>query len=141
MELDEYIYGKFVKYFQQRKRVSTAIQNKTAYLDNLKARLTILASTATARPIEIYPSEREGGYKNNSFFLPASFSLFSTFEQNTWFYLYRVLYLATQQKLDYNWKHNEDANASLSSLKAIETAEQVLHVLFEEYPATKKLHD
>lgn len=141
MELDEYIYGKFVKYFQQRKRVSTSIQNKTAYLENLKARLTILACTATARPIEIYPSEREGGYKNNIFFLPASFSLFTTLEQNTWYYLYRVLYLSSQQKLGYNWKHNEVVNASLSSIKAIETAEQVLQILFEEYPSTRKLHD
>ena len=80
MELDEYLYGKFVKYFRNKRKIASDIQNRTVTLENIRSRLTILASAATGRHIEIYPAEREGGYKNNNFFLPVSFSLFETKE-------------------------------------------------------------
>ena len=140
MELDEYLYGKFVKYFRNKRKIASDIQNRTATLENLRSRLTILASAATGRHIEIYPAEREGGYKNNNFFLPVSFSLFETKEQNISFYFFRVLYLAIQQKLGFNWNSGDAFTPELSLKKAEEHAEKILSVLFREYPVTETMH-
>lgn len=139
MELDEYLYGKFVKYFQRKKKIPADIQNKTAILEELKSRLTILACATTGAPIEIYTAEREGGYKNNNFFLPVSFSAFETLEQNISFYFFRVLYLTIQKKLGYNWDYRDTFSSEDASRKATEYADKVLSVLFLEYPVTETM--
>ena len=130
MELDEYIYGKFVRYFRDRKKASSDILNRTVSLEEIRSRLTILASAATGKHVEIYPAEREGGYKNNNFFLPVTFSLFESKEQNISFYFFRVLYLAIQQKLGFNWHIGEVFKAEDAQKNAAEHAEKILSVLF-----------
>ena len=141
MELDEYIYGKFVKYFQNKKKVKTDIQHRTATLEKIKSRLTILASATTGKHIEIYPAEREGGYKNNNFFLPVSFAKFETLEQNISFYFFRVLYLSIQQKLGFNWNADDTFTNEQSSEKVFVHADEILTVLFQEYPLTREMHE
>ncbi|MBK9329559.1 MAG: VWA domain-containing protein [Sphingobacteriales bacterium] len=141
MELDEYLYGKFVKYFQNKKKISAEIQNRTAVLEELKPRLTILACATTGAHIEIYAAEREGGYKNNNFFLPVSFSKLESLEQNISYYFFRVLYLTIQRKLGFNWSHCDVFSPEESVLKAAEHADQVLSVLFQEYPVTRSMYD
>lgn len=141
MELDEYLYGKFVKYFHNKKKISPDIRNRTAVLEELKPRLTILACATTGAHIEIYAAEREGGYKNNNFFLPVSFSKFETLEQNISFYFFRVLYLTIQKKLGSNWSNRDVFISEESVLRATEHADKVLSVLFQEYPVTKSMHD
>ena len=69
MALDEYLYGKISNYFKKRKSVSDEIIHKTVVLNDIKPRLTILARALTGRAIEIFPAEREGGFKKNNFFL------------------------------------------------------------------------
>jgi nitric oxide reductase NorD protein len=140
MELDEYIYGKFVRYFRNRKKISSDIQNRTVSLENIKSRLIILASATTGKHIEIYPAEREGGYKNNNFFLPVSFSKFETKELNISFYFFRVLYLSIQQKLGFNWKAGDFHTAEQSAKKAEDHAGKILSVLFKEYPVTETMY-
>jgi nitric oxide reductase NorD protein len=140
MELDEYLYGKFIKYFRNKKKVSSDIQNRTAALETIKPRLTILASAITGKHIEIYPAEREGGFKNNNFFLPVSFSKFDTKEDNISFYFFRVLYLAIQQKLNLNWNTNDTFTNEQSSQKAIEYSNQILTELFQEFPTVEEIH-
>jgi nitric oxide reductase NorD protein len=140
MELDEYIYGKFVRYFRNRKNISSDIQNRTVSLENIKSRLIILASATTGKHIEIYPAEREGGYKNNNFFLPVSFSKFETKELNISFYFFRVLYLSIQQKLGFNWKAGDFHTAEQSAKKAEDHAGKILSVLFKEYPVTETMY-
>ncbi|MFN8261868.1 MAG: VWA domain-containing protein [Chitinophagales bacterium] len=140
MELDEYIYGKFVRYFRDRKKASSDILNRTVSLEEIRSRLTILASAATGKHVEIYPAEREGGYKNNNFFLPVTFSLFESKEQNISFYFFRVLYLAIQQKLGFNWHIGEVFKAEDAQKNAAEHAEKILSVLFHEYPVTKIMY-
>ena len=141
-EIDEYIVGKFFKHLKRIKKVNPEISARTISLNDIKPRLTILARAFTGKPIEIFPAEREGGYKNNNFFLPISFAEFSTIEENRKFYLFRILYLTIQQRLDLNWKSSDtEQSLALSQQKAEETSHQVLEVLFEEFPITKEIYN
>ena len=92
-EIDEYLVGKFFKHLKSRKKISPEIEARTVTLAEIKSRLTIMARALTGKPIEIFPAEREGGYKNNNFFLPISFAEFPTLEENLTFYHFRMLYL------------------------------------------------
>ena len=140
-EIDEYIVGKFFKHLKKSKKISPEILARTVMLTSIKPRLTILARALTGNPIEIFPAEREGGYKNNNFFLPISFAELSTKEDNLTFYLFRILYLSVQQRLNLNWTLEEqDQPLALSQLKAFETSEAVLAILFEEFSIDKKFH-
>lgn len=140
MALDEYLFSKLVYYLKNNKKQSVEVINRTICLDDLKQRLTIISRAVTGKPIEIFPAEREGGYKNNNFFLPASISLFPSKDQNLSFYLFRVLYLSVQKKLNLNWQHVQEQTLETSRLKASETSVEVLDNLFEEYPLAKELH-
>ena len=140
MPLDEYIFGKFVNYFKNSKKYSDDIVERSVSLIDIKSKLTILSRATTGRAIQIFPSEKEGGYKNDSFFLPISFSEFSTKQLNLSYYLYRILYLTIQKKLNLNWDNSNEQSAEVSQQKAIETSQQVLDVLYDEYPVTKELH-
>ena len=140
-EIDEYIVGKFFKHLKKSKKISPEILARTVMLTSIKPRLTILARALTGNPIEIFPAEREGGYKNNNFFLPISFAELSTKEDNLTFYLFRILYLSVQQRLNLNWTLEEqDQPLALSQQKAFETSEAVLAILFEEFSIDKKFH-
>lgn len=109
-------------------------------MEELQSRLTIQACAVTGKRIEIYPAEREGGYKDDNFFLPVSMALFDTLEENTSFYLFRTLYLAMQQQLGFNWDVAGQSYEA-SKLKAAETSGQVLARLFEEFPSCEELFD
>ena len=140
-EIDEYIVGKFFKHLKKSKKVDPEILARTVALNEIKPRLTILARALTGKPIEIFPAEREGGYKNNNFFLPISFSKLPTKKDNLTFYLFRILYLSVQQRLNLNWTLEEkDQPLALSQQKAFETSEEILTILFEEFSIDKKFH-
>lgn len=141
MELDEIVYSKVLQFFKKNKKVDADLVNRTVHLEDIKSRLTILARAITADVIEIFPAEREGGYKNNNFFFPISFGDFSTYEANLSFYFFRLLYLTEQRKLGFNWKENKDKTLDNSQLKALECSEIVLKSLFEEFPITNSLHN
>lgn len=140
MALDEYLYGKVSNYFRRNKRIPAEILERTVTLDEIKPRLTVFARAVTGCAIEIYPAGREGGYRNNNFFLPVSVAAFSTREINLSFYLFRILYLSVQKKLNLNWFGASDKSPEESTLKAVETAPEVLSALFDEYPATRYMH-
>lgn len=140
MALDEYLFSRVVNYFKKNKRTSTEIAQRTIYLNDIKPRLTIISTAVSGSKIEIYPAEREGGYKDDNFFLPSSFHLFPTAEANYTFYLYRVFYLSVQKGLSFNWNNSEEQGQELSQLKAAETAPSVLNELFRHYPAIRELH-
>jgi nitric oxide reductase NorD protein len=140
MELDEIIYSKVLQFFKKNKKVSHEEKRRTVVLNDIKPRLTILARAITGESIEIFPAEREGGYRNNNFFLPISFSAFSDYESNLSYYFFRILYLSVQQKKDFNWSGNAECNTMVSQQKALETAPAVLLELFEEYPISFHLH-
>lgn len=140
LELDEYIYGKFVKYFKNNRKVDSIILNRTIHLNDIKPQLTIIARAVTGKAIEIFPAEREGGYKDNNFFLPISFSELNTKDNNKAFYYYRVLYLSVQQRLNINGELSKNYTLSESQQLAYESSEVILKELFREYPITEEIH-
>lgn len=140
LDLDEYIYGKFVKYFKKSKRTDPFVLNKTIFLNDIKPQLTVVARAITGKPIEIFSAEREGGYKNNNFFLPISFSELNSKENNKAFYYYRILYLSIQQRLNLNWNDAKEYTLSESQQKAYDTSSQILKELFAEFPITEEIH-
>lgn len=139
-EPDEFIFTKFAHYFKRRRKKKEASLAYAVELSDIKARLTILARAITGRPIDIYEAEKEGGYKNNNFFLPIKFSEFSTIEENGSFYLFRILYLSIQKDLDLNWKDQLEHSIKESREMAHNTSQMVLEGLFKEFPITEKYH-
>ncbi|MBL7825493.1 MAG: VWA domain-containing protein [Saprospiraceae bacterium] len=141
MALDEFLFGKAVKYFREKKRREVEKQSRTVRLSDLQNKLTLMACAVTGQPIEIFQAEREGGFKNNSFFLPATCALFPSMEQNQNFYLFRVMYLATQKKLNLNWNSTATLAPETAWQKSIETSSLVLSALFEEFPAMHPIYE
>ncbi|MBS1782498.1 MAG: VWA domain-containing protein [Bacteroidetes bacterium] len=140
MALDEFLFGKVVGYFKQRKK---AVAEQLAYrvtLDEYRARFTLIARATTGVAIDIFPAEREGGYKNESFFLPSSFSIFESKEDNYQFYLFRILYLSVQRQLNLNWTIENEQDLTISRQRAEETAPQILKLLFHLYPYTERTY-
>ena len=140
-EPDEYLFTKFAHYFKRRKKAKQEQIAHAVKLEDLKPRLTIFARAITGRAIEIYDAEREGGYRNDNFFLPIKFADFQSTDENIAFYLFRILYLSVQKNLDLNWKDNQEHELKESQVKASQTSQQVLDSLFEQFPITKEYHE
>ncbi|MCX6207371.1 MAG: NorD protein [Bacteroidetes bacterium] len=140
MALDEYLFGKAANYFKKNKKVSAEILERTVYLNDIKQRLIILSRAITGEAIEIFPAEREGGFKENNFFMPSSCALFSELNQNISFYFFRTLYLSTQKKLKLNWYGLEELPIQDAQKFAAENAPKILSQLFEEFPVTKEIY-
>jgi len=136
-EPDEYIFTKFAFFFKKRKKKREAELEYAVNLSDIKPRLTIFARAITGQPIEIYEAEREGGYKNNNFFLPLKYYEFETAEANVSFYLFRTLYLSIQKSLGLNWKDHLEHDLRESQNIAQETSKEVLQSLFEQFPISK----
>jgi nitric oxide reductase NorD protein len=141
MAIDEYLYGKIAHYFKRRKQTAVEMAANTVKLNDIKSRLTIFARAITGKPIAIYNAEREGGYKNNNFFLPTLYANFDTYEQNVSFYLFRVLYLSVQKNADSNWQDNTEHPLDLSRQKALEASPTILKQLFKEFPISKHIYN
>ena len=139
-EPDEYIFTKFANYFKKRKKSIEKSKLNVANLEELTPRLTIFARAVTGKTIDIYKAEREGGYKNNNFFLPNNVNFFNTIEENISFYLYRVLYLSIQKNCNLNWNDNLEHELLESQQAAANTSDRVLEILFEQFPITKEYH-
>ncbi len=139
-EPDEYLFAKLAYYFKRKKKEKQENIARAVKLDDLKQRLTIFARAITGSPIEIFEAEREGGYKNNSFFLPSRMDKFATVAQNISFYLFRVLYLSIQKNNKLNWTDDVEHTLEESQQKALDTAPQVLQELFDQFPITQTYH-
>ena len=139
-EPDEFIFTKFANYFKRRKKAKDSKVLNAAKLDELKPRLTLFARAITGNSIEIYEAEREGGYKNNNFFLPKQVDFFETVEENISFYLFRVLYLSIQKNNNFNWGDSVENELIMSRQKALDCSVDILKELFAQFPITKKYH-
>jgi len=140
MALDEYLFGKVSNYFKKNKKILPEVLERTVTLDDIKPRLTVFSRAVTGSSIDIFPAGREGGYKNNNFFLPVSLATFADKETNLSFYLFRILYLSVQKNLNLNWKWSEAKTDEESKEMALATAPDVLSELFKEYPITQSMH-
>ncbi|WP_372792625.1 nitric oxide reductase activation protein NorD [Lutibacter sp.] len=139
-EPDEYIFTKLAYFFKNRSKRKQEDSAHEVLLMGLKPRLTILARAITGQAIEIYDAEREGGFKNNNFFLPTKFQEFSSVDENVAFYLFRVLYLSVQKNLNLNWNDNQEHELEESQQKAKETSNKILESLFEQFPIAEKYY-
>jgi len=92
-----------------------------------------LARAISGKAIEIFPAEREGGYKNNNFFLPIYFNELSTKEQNLGLYFFRILFLSVQSDLNINLIADE--------VFSEEKKQQILDLLFQKYPNSKEIYE
>ncbi len=140
-EPDEYIFTKFAFFFKKRKKKREAELGYAVNLIDIKPRLTIFARAITGESIEIYEAEREGGYKNNNFFLPKKVVEFNTLEENLSFYLFRVLYLSIQKNQNLNWTDDNEHEVLESQQNAKDTSHLVLIDLFNQFPVTKEYHE
>ena len=140
MALDEYLYGKIANFFKSKKKEAVLEQEHTVKLDDIKQRLTIFARAVTGKPIAIFTAEREGGFKNNNFFLPEYYNEFPSYNENLSFYLFRVLYLSIQKNLNLNWQDGIDHPLDKSREQAVNNSDKVLQELFIQFPITKDIH-
>lgn len=133
LELDEILYKKVLRYFKRRRLNNAGLLERQVLLSEIKPRLTLLARALCGDAVELFPAEREGGYKNHNFFLPVSLALLPTREENRQFYIFRTVYLSIQRQLNFNWT-GSGASHELSLSRAAETAPEVLKRVFEEFP-------
>ncbi len=140
MSFDEFLFGKAAGYLKKKKLAALTIENRTAKLEQVRDKLTIIARALTGSAIEIFPAEREGGYKGNNFFLPTAFSHFSTQTENVSFYIFRTLYLSAQKKLAINWFEAIELTLETAQQKAAAQSDTILADLFDEFPTTKELY-
>ncbi|MFN8416544.1 MAG: VWA domain-containing protein [Cytophagaceae bacterium] len=140
IELDELLYTTVLRYFKKRKLNNTELLKRQVLLSEIHSRLIILSRALSEVAIEIFPAEREGGYKDNNFFLPSQFSIFHSKEDNLTFYIFRIAYLSIQRQLNLNWTETENTEEQ-SQQKAKETAPIVLERLFSEYPNLQQWYE
>ena len=118
MSLDEFLFGKAAGYLKKKKNAAQDIKNQTVKLEMVKEKLTIISRALTGFPIEIFPAEKEGGYKGSNYFLPASFSKFSTQRENERFYIFRTFYMSVQKSLSINWYEDPEPTTETKRKKA-----------------------
>lgn len=141
MSFDEFIYSKFVKYFNSRNKSSTDELERRVLLEDIKERLILLSRMLTGEAIEIFAAEEEGGYKDHNFFLPEKCSEFENAETNLLFYVFRTTFLSVQRDLGFNWKQGEEVDLEKSRCRAIESSQQVLDAMKVDYPFAETLHE
>ncbi|GGX17871.1 nitric oxide reductase activation protein NorD [Aquimarina muelleri] len=139
-EPDEYLYSKIVNFLKIRKKKSQKKILHLVKLEDIKPRLTILARAITGETIEIFEAEREGGYKNNNYFLPTHFSEFVTIEENVLFYLFRIVYLSIQKNLRFNFIPTDEYTLEDARNKSRETSNQILSEAKNQFPFTEKIY-
>lgn len=108
-------------------------------LSEIKPRLSILAKSLTGENIEILPAEKEGGFQDQIYFLPQSYSHGPDTFSNLQFYIFRILYISQQRKLGFCWKQGENRSKSESLNAAAETYPHVIFNLEKNYPDAKWL--
>jgi len=141
MDLDEILFTKFSKYFKKRKKEKDPLAYRRVSLEDILSKLILISRAFSGRSIEIFPAEVEGGYKDNSFFLPKTMDMFEQPQDNLHFYFYRIVYLTIQQQLNYNWTHLEvEPDILQSRAKAKDTAPKILELLEKEYPQVWQIY-
>lgn len=136
MELDQILFKKISNYFGKWKGKNSQEEiSRTISLSDISSRLTLIARALTGENIDIFPAEKEGGWKGSTFYLPTSFSLLPTIEENLNFYIFRIVYLSIQWEEGLNWKgKNSPPSLEESRLKAKEIGTTILGKIEEDYP-------
>ncbi len=143
MSLDEFLYGKVVAYFKKRKQKRIEQLNNIIKLEEVKPKLTVIARAITGKPVNIFPAEKEGGYKNHSFFLPPFFPYreIPEFPEELalQFYLFRTLFLCSQLQMNIN-AENENLPETIAREQALKHSPKILEHLFREFPSMEPVY-
>ncbi|GBF38504.1 nitric oxide reductase activation protein NorD [Leptospira johnsonii] len=115
------------------------LKSKIVKLSEVKTRLSVLAKSLTGENVEILPAEKEGGFQDQIYFLPESYSHGSETLSNFEFYIFRILYISEQRRLGFHWKKDESRSRSESLKAAAETYPKVLLSLERNFPDAKWL--
>ncbi len=141
MELDQLLFKRVLNYFKKRARESDPNKAFEVTLESLHPRLSILGRALSGASIQVVSSEREGGWKDNTFFLPKEISLHEDVDLNVDHYLFRIFYLAKQRELGLNWKSGDTEKDQHESQKAaLNSSERVLREVFSEFPLLKDVY-
>lgn len=136
MEPDQILFKKIMNLVTRWKKSRSTIDKQAVDLAPIIPKLTIISRALTGRNIDVFEAEMEGGWKNDIFFLPASFSKLPTIEENARFYIFRVVYLSVQASLHLNWSQKSENNGlDAARLKAKEVSKQVLDQIEIDYPS------
>ena len=141
MEFDQLIFQKIFRFYSRNIKQDPDVAIRTVALEDIKPKLTLLARALTGDSIDIAPAERDGGWQNNIFYLPASFAKMPTAEGNVGYYIYRTCYLYEQRKLKLNWDLSFDGDIKESLQKSRDTANKVLKVLFDEFGSIEQVYE
>ncbi len=142
MELDLILFKKMIGFYEKWKTNNSKEEiSRTINLLDISSRLTLIARALTGKNIDIMSAEKEGGWKGEVFYLPASFSLLPTFEENLNFYIFRVVFMSLQCEENLNWNGKDIAQTNEDSRKkALEIAPLILQKLEEEYPPVARFY-
>ena len=134
-EFDQILFKKIIGIYKNWKTKNSQEEiSRTILLEDISPRLTLIARALTGKNIDIMPAEKEGGWKNDIFYLPASFSILPTIEANLNFYIFRVVYLSVQSEEKLNWvENNRIKSVEESRIKAKEIAPSILEKIEQEY--------
>lgn len=136
MEIDQILFKKAFNFFAKwNGKNSKEKISRTISLEKISSRLTLIARALTGENIDIFPAEKEGGWKGSTFYLPPSFSFLPSIEENLNFYIFRVVYLSIQSVEGSNWRE-KNAPPSIEKARAEAKANSgfVLKKIEEEYP-------
>ena len=141
MELNQKIFQRLYNYYKRITSNDNALKNPNeVLLAPLKPRLTLIARAISGQPINIVTSEREGGWKDFSFYLPERVAFSESAMVNSNFYLFRIIYLITQMKLNLNLTL-PDTSIVNAQEEALRQSSTILTELFQEYPLLKEMYE
>ena len=138
MDLTEKLYKKYIAWRNRRK--INQVASTTVHLSEIISKLTFIARALTGIPIEIASAEREGGWKDNRFFLPVTMNLYEDLKTNFSYYIFRTFYLAGQKKLQLNWQDNKDRTLEESRLAALKYSSKVVEAITKDFTNFSELH-
>lgn len=142
MEWDQYIFKKATNLwrFFTKERVSEATLANTVTLDEVRPRLTALARLLCGFAVNIQAAAGVGGYKGEHFFLPEKYDHTDNRADNLNFYLFRVLYLYGQFKLQQYWQNADEYSEKQATAAAQDNAQAIIDYLNAEFEAFEALY-
>lgn len=134
MEPDQLLFKKFADIFKRFKKDDPELASRTAKLDLLNGRLTLIATALSGKKIEVIQAEHEGGLKDQLFYMPGNFSLLPCLEDNIRFYIYRIVYLSIQLELKLRLL-NENNSLIEQRTQAKNDSDKVIQTMEKDYPS------
>jgi len=139
MEPDQLLFKKIINLFKRFKKTDPDVVDRTATLDVLIGRLTLIATALSGTKIDVLPAEMEGGSKAGLFYLPVSFALLPSLDDNIKYYLYRTVYHSIQINFDIEIPQGDISLEEFRNLNKT-YADQIVKVMETDYPSVAEYY-